>query len=133
MGDNTSGGMGEGWSDIMAIYLTRKEGENRTLDIVIGDYVYNAPGGIRSKPYSTNLNTNPYLLSYVGTQNEVHAIGEYWANTLYEVYWNLVDELGFSSDLYDATQLKGNIVSIQLLIGGLKSNLVLISYTSPTL
>jgi hypothetical protein len=111
--------MGEGWSDTLALYWTRKPNENRDLNVVIGDYVFNNPKGIRSKPYSTNMTTNPYTFSYVATQSSVHAIGVVWANTLWELYWNLVDTLGFTEDLYDATQLKGNVVATQLVIGGM--------------
>lgn len=120
LGDNTSGGMGEGWSDTLAYILLRKDGETRDLDIVIGAYVFNNPAGIRSKPYSTSLVTNPYTLSFVATQNEVHRIGEYWATTLYEVYWNMVDAHGFSANLFDSKQLKGNVMTLQLIIGGFK-------------
>ena len=38
---------------------------------------------------------------------------------LYELYWNLVDDFGFSSNLFDSEQSQGNIVLIQLIIGGL--------------
>lgn len=120
LGTFVSQGMGEGWSDAMAIYLSRREGENRTLNAVIGDYVYNNTSGIRSKPYSTSTTTNPYNLSFVGTQDEVHTVGEYWANVLYEMYWNLVDKYGFSSNVMNSSQKKGNVIAIQLLIGGLK-------------
>lgn len=116
----TAGGMGEGWSDIVAVYLTRVPSETRDLNVVLGAYAYNNVNGIRSKPYSTSLTTNPYTLSYVKTQNEVHRIGEYWANTLYEMYWNLVDAQGFSTNYYDAKQLKGNVIALQLVFGGFK-------------
>ena len=36
-----------------------------------------------------------------------------------EMYWNLVDRLGFSENWMDATQRKGNIVALQLMIGGM--------------
>jgi Fungalysin metallopeptidase (M36) len=38
---------------------------------------------------------------------------------LFEVYWNLVDAKGSSADRLDATQFKGNIIAMQILIGGL--------------
>ncbi|KAJ3307427.1 hypothetical protein HDV03_000075 [Kappamyces sp. JEL0829] len=114
-----AGGMGEGWSDTLAIYWSRKPNENRNMDVVLGAYVYNNPAGIRSKPYSTDMTRNPYTFSYINTQNEVHAIGELWANTLWEMYWNLVDAYGWSANLFDAKQKEGNIVATQLVIGGL--------------
>lgn len=116
----TPGGMGEGWSDTLAIYFTTDSKKTRDDDAVMGAYVFNKPQGIRSKPYSTSMTRNPYTFNYLAQQNEVHAIGEYWALTLWEVYWNLRDTYGFSANLFDATQQKGNIMAIQLVIGGLK-------------
>lgn len=117
---NIAGGMGEGWSDAMAIYLTMKSGMSRDTDVVVGEYVVLKPNGIRTKPYSTSLDRNPYTFGILQQLKEVHAIGTYWATVLYEVYWNLVDFYGFSDDLYKSSQKKGNIMAIQLMIGGLK-------------
>ncbi|KAI8895827.1 Fungalysin metallopeptidase-domain-containing protein [Globomyces pollinis-pini] len=115
-----SGGMGEGWSDTLAMYLTRKPTDTRETDYVLGAYVYNNPKGIRKNVYSTNTTTNPYTYNSVQPLNQVHAIGEIWATFLNEMYWNLVDKLGYSSNLLDAKQVKGNIVALQLVIGGMK-------------
>ena len=116
----TSRGMGEGWSDTLAIYLTRSATMTKDDDAVLGAYVYNKAAGIRSKPYSTSMERNPYTFSYVGTQNEVHAIGEFWALCLFEMYWSLVDAKGVSSNWYDATQEKGSTMAFQLVMGGFK-------------
>lgn len=35
------------------------------------------------------------------------------------MYWNLVDKLGFSDNWMDATSPKGNIVAMQVVIGGM--------------
>ena len=51
-------------------------------------------------------------------RKEIHSAGEVWASMLNEMYWNLVDNYGYSDNLYDATQTKGNIVAIQLIFGG---------------
>lgn len=115
-----SRGMGEGWSDAMAVFMLRRDGETRDLDVAIGSYVIGLKKGIRSKPYSTKMEINPYTFSYIGKLHEVHAIGEYLTLVLYEMYWNLVEKYGFSADLFNASQMKGNIISIQLLITALK-------------
>jgi Zn-dependent metalloprotease len=120
LGRTESGGMGEGWSDAVAIYLERKAGENRDLDVSIGAYVYNNPKGIRQYVYSTNMQTNPMTYNTIQKNNEVHAIGTIWATVLYELYWNFVDEYGFSANWYDAKQKAGNIMTMQLVIGGMK-------------
>lgn len=47
-----AGGMGEGWSDTMAIWL--EQNSAAVPDFVLGQYVTNNPAGIRTHPYSTN-------------------------------------------------------------------------------
>ncbi|KAH6573624.1 hypothetical protein BASA62_002837 [Batrachochytrium salamandrivorans] len=54
----------------------------------------------------------------VGEKNP-YRIGEIWAAMLLEVYWNLVEKYGFSANLHDATQEKGNIIFLQLFVGTL--------------
>jgi extracellular elastinolytic metalloproteinase len=66
------------------------------------------------------MTINPYTFSFLKSHNQVHDIGELWAMVLLEMYWNLVDKYGFSSDWYDSKQIKGNIMALQLVIGGLK-------------
>ncbi|KAJ1336868.1 hypothetical protein BSLG_010825 [Batrachochytrium salamandrivorans] len=53
------------------------------------------------------------------TLKEVHDVGEVWASLLWEVYWSLVTKHGFSSNLYDANQSAGNIVTMRIIIGGM--------------
>ncbi|KAH6578197.1 hypothetical protein BASA60_003734 [Batrachochytrium salamandrivorans] len=38
---------------------------------------------------------------------------------LLEVYWNFVEKYGFSANLHDATQKRGNIMFLQILVGTL--------------
>ncbi|TPX61709.1 hypothetical protein PhCBS80983_g00971 [Powellomyces hirtus] len=117
--ETESGGMGEGWSDVLAIFVQRKADHTRETDLVMGAWVANDPKGIRSVPYSTSLERNPLMYSSIAKMNEVHNIGEVWATMWNEVYWNLVDQAGFSDDIFNAAQQKGNIVAFQLLIDGL--------------
>ncbi|KAI3616994.1 putative extracellular elastinolytic metalloproteinase precursor [Moniliophthora roreri] len=65
-------------------------------DFALGQWVTNTPGGIRSHPYSTSASVNPLRYSTIATLNEVHDIGEVWANILHNVYAALVAEHGFS-------------------------------------
>lgn len=115
-----AGGMGEGWSDMAAIILTRTRSDNSKAPAYIGAYSVNNIKGIRSLPYSTLMEVNPRTFSWTRTQSEVHAVGEYWALVLFEVYWSLVDKLGFSPDIYNSMQMAGNIITLQLIMGGLK-------------
>jgi extracellular elastinolytic metalloproteinase len=92
-----AGGMGEGWGDFMAIANYIKTTDTRATNYPLGDWIFNNPAGIRSYLYSTSLTTNPLTYKSLNALNEVHAIGTMWANTLYEVMWNLVDEYGVNT------------------------------------
>ena len=56
----------------------------------------NNSAGLRTHPYSTNTTTNPLRYSSVASLNEVHKIGEVWANILHNVYAALIQAYGFS-------------------------------------
>ena len=102
--------MGEGWSDALAEYVLLlrmrtvltsinrwTEQKSATVkDYVMGQYVLNRQGGLRSHPYSTSMATNPLKYSSIASLNEEHNIGEVWANMLHNVYAGLVQKLGFS-------------------------------------
>jgi extracellular elastinolytic metalloproteinase len=119
LGTTESRGMGEGWSDAFAVYLERTDIESRSQIAAVGSYATNNIAGIRQYPYSTNLEVNPLTYNNRKGISSVHAIGTIWASMLYELYWDLVDKYGFSSNWYDASQQKGNIMALQLLVGGL--------------
>ncbi len=113
-----SGGMGEGWSDWWALVLTAQT--NRTHGLVT--YLLGEPPtgvGIRHFRYSTDLSENPLTYGSIGiTAGEVHYVGEIWCEALWEMYWNLVDASGFSTNLY--TGAAGNNIALQLVMDGLK-------------
>ncbi|KAH6585824.1 hypothetical protein BASA50_000985 [Batrachochytrium salamandrivorans] len=112
-------GMGEGWSDFIAMFFLAKSSDTATTGIVTGTYVTNRPAGSRSHPYTTNMKVNPLKYSDLRTRIKVHAIGEVWAIMLWEVYWNLVTKHGFAKNLYKAEQSEGNIVTMKIIIGGM--------------
>lgn len=117
-----SGGLGEGWSDVLAIVLQQKVSNKRTDTFPSAVYVNNGVN-IRKYVYSTNLTINPSLFSYIDQSeeyNEVHRKGEVWAVILLEVYWNLIDILGFTSDVYSASLTKGNTLFLQVMITAMK-------------
>lgn len=113
--------MGEGWSDAIAIFLTRSGNETReTGDATIASYAKpTAPNGLRKRPYSTNMTTSPWTYKELFGWKEPHSSGELWGLYLNELYWNLVDKLGFSTNWYDSKQPQGNIVTLQLILGGM--------------
>jgi extracellular elastinolytic metalloproteinase len=114
-----AGGMGEGWSDAMAEWTEQKDATIR--DYVMGQYVTNDPAGIRNFPYSTSSTTNALTYASIAQLNEVHNIGEVWANMLHNVYAALVTEHGFSTTAHtDPSGSEGNVVFLNLFITGLK-------------
>ncbi|KAH9267926.1 hypothetical protein BASA83_009638 [Batrachochytrium salamandrivorans] len=75
--------------------------------------------GLRKYPYTTNIDVNPLTYKDVVGEEQRHALGTIWATMLFEVYWNFVDAYEFSANLHDATQKKGNIMFLQILVGTL--------------
>ncbi|KAI9596336.1 Fungalysin metallopeptidase-domain-containing protein [Syncephalis fuscata] len=120
LGYGESGGMGEGWGDFIGIWLRLKSTDTHDKVTSLGDYVNLK--GIRRYSYSTDMKVNPttYGLVYTGSWRSVHAMGEIWANILYQMYWNLVDKLGFSEDKYSVDTTKGNTLAAKLVIDGMK-------------
>ncbi|WP_421947147.1 T9SS-dependent M36 family metallopeptidase [Phaeodactylibacter xiamenensis] len=112
---------GEGWSDWYALAMTTTS-EN-TADQVrgIGTYVVNEPtngGGIRTYPYTRNMNVNPHTYSDINGESVPHGVGSVWCAMIWDMYWNLVDEYGFDDNLYTGTG--GNNIAMQLVTDGLK-------------
>ncbi|KAH6572430.1 hypothetical protein BASA62_003369 [Batrachochytrium salamandrivorans] len=112
-------GLSEGWSDVIAMIVLARSSDTATTSIPMGAYVTNNPAGIRSHPYTTDMTVNPLTYSDLETRNDSHPMGEVWASLLWEVYWSLVTKYGFSTNLYDAKQSEGNIVTMQIIIGGM--------------
>jgi hypothetical protein len=115
-----SAAMGEGWSDWWALVFTAKSGDVATDLRGVGPYVVGetASGGIRNFPYSTDLAQSPLTYGDIAGLNQPHGAGEVWAGSLWEMYWNLVDEFGFDPDLYAGSG--GNNLALQLVMDGLK-------------
>jgi hypothetical protein len=112
-----SGGMAEGWSDWWTLVLTADQGDQPGDKRLYGNYVA-GPGGIRNYPYTTDETANPLTYANVMDSAEEHTIGEIWCIVLWEMYWNLVEEHGFSPDLYAGSG--GNNIGLQLVMDGLK-------------
>ncbi|KAI0321260.1 Fungalysin metallopeptidase-domain-containing protein [Amylostereum chailletii] len=112
-----AGGMGEGWSDAFAEWTEQSAAHP---DYKTGAYVDNNPDGIRTYPYSTSKTTNPLTYESVGKLDEVHAIGEYWANLWHNIHAALIDEHGFADDyLTNPDADGGNVIFGHLFIDAL--------------
>ncbi|KAJ7479620.1 Fungalysin metallopeptidase-domain-containing protein [Mycena latifolia] len=113
-----AGGLGEGWSDAMAEWVSQKDATIR--DFVVGAFVGDNAQGLRSRPFSTDKNVNELTFASAGRLQEVHNIGEVWANMLHNVYAALVDELGFSDTAAtNPDGPEGNVVFLHLMLDAL--------------
>ncbi|KAJ1341550.1 hypothetical protein BSLG_010827 [Batrachochytrium salamandrivorans] len=112
-------GLSEGYSDMMALIFTAKPEDTRNTEKVIGEYVKGNSRGMRKYTYTTNMRANPLTYKYAIGEKHRNRLGEIWATMLLEVYWNFVDAYGFSTNLYDAKQKRGNIMFLQLFVGTL--------------
>ncbi|KAI9218463.1 Fungalysin metallopeptidase-domain-containing protein [Blastocladiella britannica] len=122
-----SGGLNEGWADIVAVMLKQKKEFTRAHNTGVAPFNTGKAGGIRTFPYSTSLSANPQTYANAAKQTDVHGVGEIWAEMLYEAYFNVVDKNGFEADWRKApasvpagTKIGGNIMFMQNIIDGLK-------------
>ncbi len=120
-----SRGMGEGWSDFYALALLSQSSDDVDATYPVAGYSSYLLGhaenyyyGIRRYPYCTDTNRNPLTLkdidptqisSHPGVPrnprgafntnqaSEVHARGEVWCNTLWEVRANLIRKHGYAT------------------------------------
>ncbi len=125
MGDRDhSEHMDEGWSDFASLVTTVRPGDTgdlpRGLSSFAGRLPINGLGAGRNFAYSTDMQVNPLTYGDLITYTEVHARGEIWAAMLWDMYWALVDEHGWSEDLYDTTS--GNYKAIHLVFEGMKNH-----------
>lgn len=117
-----SRGMGEGWSDWLALVLTAVPTDTGATPRGIGTYVLGQATtgpGIRPYRYSTDLVVNPQTFGNIRSGLSVpHGIGSVWCTTIWEVYWELVAAHGFDPDLRSSTS--GNGMALDLIIEGMK-------------
>lgn len=112
---------GEGWSDFFTLVMTHRPSDQPDAPRGIGTYVRNQPttgGGIRPYPYTRNMSINPATYNNIKTFSVPHGVGSVWCSMLWDMYWNLIDEYGYDSDIYEGEG--GNNMAMQLVIDGLK-------------
>ncbi|NNF61228.1 MAG: hypothetical protein HKN06_07855 [Gammaproteobacteria bacterium] len=117
---------GEGLSDWWALVYTAEVGDTGPDVRGIGTYLFGqAPDGpgIRPFPYSTDNSVNPDTYESIGSRVAPHGVGSVWAQAAWEVYWALVDQHGFSPDLYDAMGGSGNQRAMLYVNEGLKNTI----------
>ncbi len=119
---------GEGWSDFLALMLTTDWATATLADgptaRPMGNYARGLPatsGGIRRYPYSTSLSVNPLTYANLTSNPEIHAIGEVWCATLWDLTWALVQNRSqITPNLYNAAATGGNTIAMNLVMQGLK-------------
>ncbi|PZG19955.1 metalloprotease [Micromonospora craterilacus] len=125
--------MGEGWSDYYALTMLL-DPKFDTADGVRGMGPYalfqddRSGAGIRPRPYSRNMETQPFTYDSIKTGGWLngtslaapHGIGHGWASVLWDVTWDLIDRHGFNPNVYDSWSTGGNNLSLQLVTDGLK-------------
>lgn len=113
--------MGEGWSDFFGLVMTHEANDQGPDSRGVGTYVTNQTtdgGGIRPYPYSTDLNISPYTYNDITTFSVPHGVGSVWCAMLWDLYWAMIDEYGYDSDIFHGTG--GNNMAMQLVMDGLK-------------
>lgn len=125
--------MGEGWSDYYGLMYTQNwatTGLNGgTIARGFGLYALNggnlfagsAPGtGIRHYKYSTDMSVNP--LVYTTTlPSSPHDRGEIWAATLWDMTWNIINQVGtINPNLFNPAGGGGNVIALKLVTEGMK-------------
>jgi subtilisin-like proprotein convertase family protein len=125
----------EGWSDYFALMMTQdwstanvNTGFNSPRGI--GTYVLNqAPtaAGIRCEKYCTNFAVNNLTYAMVaagfpcGSSGEVHNIGEIWCATIWDMTWNIIQQVNsITPNMFTPGGTGGNIIAMKLVIMGEK-------------
>ncbi|KAJ7087425.1 Fungalysin metallopeptidase-domain-containing protein [Mycena epipterygia] len=117
-------GLGEGWSDAMADWVSQTSAPIK--DYPRAAYAAGNEKGRRMFQYSTSEDTNPLTygsvsqyVEEVGKEN-VHCIGQIWANILHNIQAALVQKYGFStSAMTNPEGPEGNIMFLHLFIDAL--------------
>ena len=112
---------GEGWSDWFGLVMTTDASNFAEEGRGIGTYALGQAttgGGIRTHPYSRDMEINPHTYADINSESVPHGVGSVFCVTIWDLYWNLVDVYGFDEDLYSGTG--GNNIAMQLVMDGLK-------------
>ena len=121
--------MGEGWSDYYALMYTQNwatSNLNTGYDSPrgIGTYVIGqtaSGSGIRTRKYSTNFSLNNTLVYAASIDPEPHNNGEIWCAALWDMTWNIINQVGYiTKNLYNADSTGGNVIALKLVTLGMK-------------
>lgn len=120
--------MGEGWSDYYSLMLTQNWA---TTDLsfgfesprAIGTYAIGqvpTGSGIRTQLYTTDFSINNLVYAN-SIDAESHNRGELWCATLWDMTWNIIDQVGYiNPNIYDIAGGGGNNIAMKLVTEGMK-------------
>ncbi|MBN2146023.1 MAG: M36 family metallopeptidase [Anaerolineales bacterium] len=115
--------MGEGWSDYLGLWMTHRTTDTANTPRGVGTYLFGQPPngpGIRPAPYTRDMSVNTYTYANLPAMAVPHGVGFVWATMLWDLYWDLVDQYGYNSNLYGPWNSGGNNLALQLVIDGMK-------------
>lgn len=122
LGNSQQGG--EGWSDWLGLWFTAEPGDTGPDGRGIGTYALGQPvtgPGIRTQRYSTDPAVNTWTYASISGMAVPHGVGSVWSQALWEVYWALVNQHGYSPNLHNAAGTSGNQRAMLYVIQGLKN------------
>lgn len=120
--------MGEGWSDYFALMMTQNWafstlGDGFGSPRGMGTYAIGQSingSGIRSQKYCTDMMVNNKVYAS-SIPAESHDRGEIWCAVLWDMTWNIINQVGsISINLFDANATGGNVIAYKLVMEGLK-------------
>ncbi len=114
--------MGEGWSDFFGLMLTTDWNvATPEQHRGIGTYALGTgvdSKGIRTYPYTTSMEINPFTYGDIANSSSVHYIGSVWATMLWDMTWEIIALEGVDTNLYHGTG--GNNIAMQLVMTGME-------------
>lgn len=119
---------GEGWSDYYGLMFTQDWLHSDLqsgfeIPRPIGTYVIGqspSGSGIRSQKYCTDFSINN-LVYGASIDAESHNRGELWCATLWDMTWNIINQVGtINPNIYDIGGGGGNTIALKLVTEGMK-------------
>lgn len=128
---------GEGWSDFVGLMmtLTDQDGDGQLEENVLGEgvrgighYVLSreqTESGLRPRHYTRNMDCgsglcNEFTYGDLPDLSRPHGVGFLWCTMLWDLTWNLINEYGFETDLYNTASTAGNIRALKIVVEALK-------------
>ncbi|KAI9230757.1 MAG: Fungalysin metallopeptidase-domain-containing protein [Piptocephalis tieghemiana] len=117
-GSRESEMLSEGWSDLMSVILrVTPKHTRRTAKFGFAEYVMGK--NLRGRKYSAAPKDPKDPYSSIRGRT-THMGGAVWAGVLYDIFWNLVDRLGFDPDWMSGSTERGNTLTLWIIMVGMR-------------